>query len=587
MKKYLLFVFGILVFGVIGIFDMLGVSASVSDISSIIHASESNIQYSMNDSSSYIYYSDSEEPWAQSFGHYDELNVDNSLSFSGYSLPIYVKSNLDLQYYLTVDSLKFQYKLSELYWGGSDEYVSLTFHAYAKSGLDIELGAFESYQIFSNIRFSAVSQSGLNNYACYTTVNNSDTPHALVTCRMRRDDLDSFYLTFNMNNGVYEDLTPETGWFDGYYFIYLSDVINYQIDDLGAVSTDVSVVQDKVTLKFETQGRDDVVGYRYSLSSNYENVFTNEDEVILEKFPNGIYSGTVRAVYEDGTESPLSSFEVNVTSSPLPVLRYVVTYVDNDIIVNLSQSYAVMGSIIKYYYQLDNGDWIDSTYDEYTFKDIDFGSHKVCMKVQDSNGFVTTGCYNFTSKDKVEEAAEGILGFIESIIDFWNNGWTNLINAVKRIFIPDEDVLSDTLNTIMLSIEDQFGFLSYPFTWILTFLENFLTLSDSGSYLIAWPAVKVPNFDYVIIEAGSFDLATLLQDSTINAFHEIYLIFIDALILISFFNLCLNKLSQYFGGEEFTTEVLVDSDSYSYVDDLGTRQTVTSSKTRSKRRRSL
>lgn len=165
-----------------------------------------------------------------------------------------------------------------------------------------------------------------------------------------------------------------------------------------------------------------------------------------------------------------------------------------------------------------------------------------------------------TVEEEQLEVSHGIfdtLGSIfETIITLPSTIVNLLIDAVKTLFIPSDGFLSTWFNDVKDAMEDQLGFLAYPVTWVLDFLDKFLALEDTGSYVISWPDIKVPNFDQNIINAGSYDLADLLDNSTINTFHELYLMVINALMLLGFMKLCNNTFNRVFGGE---------IDNYEYV----------------------
>ena len=127
--------------------------------------------------------------------------------------------------------------------------------------------------------------------------------------------------------------------------------------------------------------------------------------------------------------------------------------------------------------------------------------------------------------------------------------------------------------------------MSYPFTWVITFLQRFTELTDTGSYIISWSDIKVPNFDYVIISKGSFDLASLLNNSNIKTMHDIYLMCIDALVILSFFNYCSNVYNRIFGNNDiYETDILSASQNYTIDDKQQVHKSVTASKTHVEKR---
>jgi len=167
-----------------------------------------------------------------------------------------------------------------------------------------------------------------------------------------------------------------------------------------------------------------------------------------------------------------------------------------------------------------------------------------------------------------EETAKTTKNIFQQLIELPGkiiNGITSALSSIvsligdllKSLFIPSDDYLQGWFTDVQGSIETQLGFLAYPFTWILEVLGKFLTLSDTGSYVISWSALKVPNFeDFTLISAGSYDLASLLSNKTIKAFHDMYLIILDALMVLAFMSLCMNTYNKVFGG---------DQDNYEYI----------------------
>ena len=159
-------------------------------------------------------------------------------------------------------------------------------------------------------------------------------------------------------------------------------------------------------------------------------------------------------------------------------------------------------------------------------------------------------------EDKLDEVNETNKNIFEAILDLPNTIVNLLIDGLSSLFIPSDDFLQNWFTEMQESLEEQLGFLSYPTTWIITILQRFMTLEDTGSYVLSWGNINVPLFDVPIIQAGSFDLATLLENDTINTFHEIYFMVLNALTLLAFMGLCMNTYNRIFGG---------DQDNYTYL----------------------
>jgi len=141
---------------------------------------------------------------------------------------------------------------------------------------------------------------------------------------------------------------------------------------------------------------------------------------------------------------------------------------------------------------------------------------------------------------------------------------------IHDLFVPSNDFFSSWFNEMSDEVSKQMGFLSYPFVWILDFLENFLTLEDTGQYVISWNDIKVPNFEsFSIIKGGSFDLASLLKNDTLNAFHQLYFLITDALLVIAFLYLCMNTYNRIFGGDVDKYEYISSDEGYNIDPDTG------------------
>ena len=92
--------------------------------------------------------------------------------------------------------------------------------------------------------------------------------------------------------------------------------------------------------------------------------------------------------------------------------------------------------------------------------------------------------------------------------------------------------------------------------------EFLLTVNDTGSYVISWNDITVPNFEeYVIIKKGSFDLSDLLKNFWIKMAHTLYMTFVSAYLLLAFFKFCNNKYSDMFGGDYDNTDYIVVEES--------------------------
>lgn len=174
-----------------------------------------------------------------------------------------------------------------------------------------------------------------------------------------------------------------------------------------------------------------------------------------------------------------------------------------------------------------------------------------------------------------EKIRDGILSIPNTIItwgsrifnaigDLSGNIVNGILNGLTSFFNIGVDAVSSKIVSLYNALYEELGFLTYPFEWIIQILNRYLTIEDTGSYVISWPDFTVPNFGTVIIHSGSFDLASILVDNNINTMHNYYLIIVDAVCILAFFNLCLNEYNILFGGYVSTYEDLTETTSYSY-----------------------
>lgn len=171
------------------------------------------------------------------------------------------------------------------------------------------------------------------------------------------------------------------------------------------------------------------------------------------------------------------------------------------------------------------------------------------------------------TKKQLEESNDTSKSILQNIIALPKTIINLLTDTLKSLFIPSDDFWQNNFNDVEDLIEKKLGVLGYPFILVNNTLNFFLTLDDSNDYVITWNDVKVPNFNYVIIPAGSYDLGSVLEDSNIKYAHDLYMLCLNALILLSFVKLCHNKYVDIFGGQYDDTEYIVVEDSVTDVVD--------------------
>lgn len=260
------------------------------------------------------------------------------------------------------------------------------------------------------------------------------------------------------------------------------------------------------------------------------------------------------------TDSSTDVFIIGFFNSSDVFLHKYVFYDKKSLVFNLSQDAT---SITIY----SSNSWVNSQNVTTTFKNFmiyegtddkeyeAFGEQICKNKIDETNDKL----------DKVNETNKGILETIKSVFTEIVNLPSKIVNlfidGLKMLFIPSDDFFTNKFNELTENVESKMGVLAYPLTITIETFEFLLTVEDTGSYVIRWPDVVVPNFDFVIIPSGSFDLAIILENGWVDMAHNLYMVFVSTYLLLSFFKFCNNKYSDMFGGDYDNTDYVIVEDS--------------------------
>ncbi len=539
-------------------------------------------------------------------------SVGNVISPSYYSDKFGVFTNALDNYYVAPNRFNIRLYLDDNTFTCGDNQATITFRLKAfkidEQGEKIDSN-FNAYNYWEDVEFW-ISNNNDHDETYKCTAVADTTSNITVTCPYINQNYNRLH--FHTYSEPFKELTTETGHYTIInYSISIEENVYYECLDHPFLTLSSSVSGSTATIT--VSGSDsDVVGYYYYLPTvDATENYSTSTTYTYENLSNGTYTVYVNAVYRDGSQGSMTQTTFTVTDSPLPTASFVLkqtgTSEENaSIFVDASSSYGVESDIVKYYYRLDDGQWYTTTNPNYTFVNVGFGNHYVYMKVEDANGNLSTTVSKYIN---VLTPYEEEKGFWESIVGFFTDFWDNLtdfsndafeywqmkfniwfmdfLKATARIFLPSQESLESWLSRMNNLINNQMGFLAYPFTWTLNFLERFVALEDTGSYVISWGNIAVPNFNQNIINAGSYDLATLLENPTIKNAHDIYIMGLNAILLLMFMNTCWNKFNEVFGGSVVTYDTEIISDN-STTDERGNLHTSSSvSNRRITRRRRL
>ena len=118
-----------------------------------------------------------------------------------------------------------------------------------------------------------------------------------------------------------------------------------------------------------------------------------------------------------------------------------------------------------------------------------------------------------------------------------------LIDALKSLFIPEDEYFNNYFDELMEWFSDRFGFFAYPLELILDILNRILSINFTEP-IINIPDIEEPFSGVQLISATSFNFNSLLENSTLEIVHNIYLILVDAVIALSLIHLLKHKFEE-------------------------------------------
>lgn len=140
-----------------------------------------------------------------------------------------------------------------------------------------------------------------------------------------------------------------------------------------------------------------------------------------------------------------------------------------------------------------------------------------------------------------EEANETSRGILSSITDFFGSFFQNLIDSVISVFVPDSETMKGLFDELNQFFSDTFGFLYYPFEFLIQAFDVFLN-SDSSTGL-TFPSFSL--MGYEVWGEQTYDLGS--DELTGNIFSYVRL-GTGALLSLAFVNYLRNFFDKRFGG---------------------------------------
>lgn len=152
------------------------------------------------------------------------------------------------------------------------------------------------------------------------------------------------------------------------------------------------------------------------------------------------------------------------------------------------------------------------------------------------------------------ETSKGIWGTLKEVLSYIDPFSENffvyklidlLVNALKSLFIPQDDFFNTYFEELKTWFSDRLGFLSYPLELILDILDRILNINFEEP-VINIPDIYEPTTNEKLISARSYNFNSLLENNALKTVHNIYLILVDAVIVFGLVNLLKHKLEEVF-----------------------------------------
>ena len=146
---------------------------------------------------------------------------------------------------------------------------------------------------------------------------------------------------------------------------------------------------------------------------------------------------------------------------------------------------------------------------------------------------------------KIGKVIQSLINKIQEVI---TSIFTSIVNALKSLFLPSDDFISDFFDEQYDYLQSKLGILLAPFTIIGQVLNRFINLAPNHS--ISYNGFTFPIWNIRLIPAFNFDFVDFYsQKPEIVSLYNYYKMGITAIIYILFLMLCYKKFKNLIGGD--------------------------------------
>lgn len=115
-----------------------------------------------------------------------------------------------------------------------------------------------------------------------------------------------------------------------------------------------------------------------------------------------------------------------------------------------------------------------------------------------------------------------------------------IADAVASIFVPSADFYPTAIANLKDAFSDRMGLLTYPISILFNFLDRMVNLSEQQP-ILRWGNIYLPGYAMPLVAAGQYNLNDAIGTSTGKQLHDIYLVIVDAIMILAFVDLCRRK----------------------------------------------
>lgn len=151
-------------------------------------------------------------------------------------------------------------------------------------------------------------------------------------------------------------------------------------------------------------------------------------------------------------------------------------------------------------------------------------------------------------KNVFQKIGRVIQSVIDKIQEVITSIFTSIVNALKSLFLPSDDFISDFFDDQYDYLQTKLGILLAPFTIIGQVLNRFISLTPNHS--ISYNGFTFPIWNVRLIPAFNFDFVEFYsQKPEIASLYSYYQMGITAILYILFLMLCYKKFKNLIGGD--------------------------------------